>query len=206
MALKLFVDLPHFQCYTNGVKGVNILNERIKKVRKILDLTQQEFADRLSIKRNTVATYETGKSNPSDAAVVLICKTFNISEMWLRTGEGEMFVPSPNGVLDELAQKYGLSVRGKVIVEKFLDLKPDVQEAVASYIEEVAAAFSSAGTTAAPAFAPAPIPTIEEEARAEAERQTQLIYEQILSEKKAAAGMLSESSGPLAGGGTARQA
>ena len=185
---------------------MNILNERIKKVRKILDLTQQEFADRLSIKRNTVATYETGKSNPSDAAVVLICKTFNISEMWLRTGEGEMFVPSPNGVLDELAQKYGLSVRGKVIVEKFLDLKPDVQEAVAAYIEEVAAAFSSAGTTAAPAFAPAHIPTIEEEARAEAEQQARLIYQQILSEKKAAAGMLSESSGPPAGGGTAKQA
>ena len=186
--------------------GVNTLNERIKKLRKGLDLTQQEFANRLGTTRNNIAGYEVGRRSPSEAVISLICKTFNVSETWLRTGEGEMFVPSPNGVLDELAQKYGLSVRGKVIVEKFLDLKPDVQEAVASYIEEVAAAFSSAGTTAAPAFAPAPIPTIEEEARAEAERQTQLIYEQILSEKKAAAGMLSESSGPLAGGGTARQA
>ena len=59
---------------------------------------------------------------------------------------------------------------------------------------------------AAPAFAPAQFSTIEEEAHAEAEQQAQLIYQQILSEKKAAAGMLSESSGPLAGGGTARQA
>ena len=186
---------------------MNTLNERIKKVRKALDLTQQEFADKLSIKRNTVATYETGKSNPSDAAVILICKTFNVSETWLRTGEGEMFIPSPNGVLDELAQKYGLSTRGKVIVEKFLDLKPEVQEAVAAYIEEVAAAFSDAGTSApVPVFAPAHIPTIEEEARAEANQQAQLIYQQILSEKQAAAGILSESSGPLAGGGTAKRA
>ena len=77
------------------------LNERIKKVRKSLDLTQQEFADKLNIKRNTVATYETGKSNPSDAAVVLICKTFNVSETWLRTGEGEMFVERTKD--DELA-------------------------------------------------------------------------------------------------------
>ena len=186
--------------------GVNTLNERIKKLRKGLDLTQQEFANRLGTTRNNIAGYEVGRRSPSEAVISLICKTFNVSETWLRTGEGEMFVPSPNGVLDELAQKYGLSVRGKVIVEKFLDLKPDVQEAVASYIEEVAAAFSSAGTTAAPAFAPAHIPTIEEEARAEAEQQAQLIYQQILSEKRAAAGMLSESSGPLAGGGTARQA
>ena len=186
--------------------GVNTLNERIKKLRKGLDLTQQEFANRLGTTRNNIAGYEVGRRSPSEAVISLICKTFNVSETWLRTGEGEMFVPSPNGVLDELAQKYGLSVRGKVIVEKFLDLKPDVQEAVASYIEEVAAAFSSAGTTAAPAFAPAHIPTIEEEARAEAEQQAQLIYQQILSEKRAAAGMLSESSGPLAGGGTAKQA
>nr|WP_325222729.1 helix-turn-helix transcriptional regulator [uncultured Oscillibacter sp.] len=185
---------------------MNTLNERIKKLRKGLDLTQQEFANRLGTTRNNIAGYEVGRRSPSEAVISLICKTFNVSETWLRTGEGEMFVPSPNGVLDELAQKYGLSVRGKVIVEKFLDLKPDVQEAVASYIEEVAAAFSSAGTTAAPAFAPAHIPTIEEEARAEAEQQSRLIYQQILSEKKAAAGMLSESSGPPAGGGTAKQA
>lgn len=61
-------------------------------MRKSLDLTQQEFADRLNVKRNTVATYERGKSNPSDAAVNLICREFNVNEAWLRTGEGEMFV------------------------------------------------------------------------------------------------------------------
>ena len=125
----------------------------------------------------------------------------------MRTGEGEMFVPSPNGVLDELVQKYGLSTRGKVIVEKFLDLKPDIREAVAAYIEEVAAAFSDTETSApVPAFAPSHISAIEEAARAEAEQQAQLIYQQILSEKQTVAGMLSESSGPLAGGGPARQA
>lgn len=66
------------------------MKDRIKKLRKELDLTQQEFADKLGIKRNTVATYETGKSNPSDAAVLLICKTFNVNEEWLRIGTGEM--------------------------------------------------------------------------------------------------------------------
>lgn len=132
------------------------LNERLKKLRKALDLTQQEFADRIGVKRNTIATYEIGRNTPLDAVIASICREFNVSETWLRTGEGEMFLPSPNGVLDELVQKYGLSTRGKVIVEKFLDLNPDVQEAVAVYIEEVAAAFSDAGTSApVPVFAPA---------------------------------------------------
>lgn len=64
------------------------IGERIKKMRRSLDLTQQEFSDRLGIKRSTVATYEVGKSDPSDAAISLICRTFNVSESWLRDGEG----------------------------------------------------------------------------------------------------------------------
>lgn len=67
------------------------LAERIKKLRRELDLTQQEFADRIGVKRNTVATYEMGRSSPSDSALSLICREFNVSEAWLRTGEGEMF-------------------------------------------------------------------------------------------------------------------
>lgn len=68
------------------------MKDRIKKIRKELDLTQQGFADRIGIKRNTVASYETGKSNLSDGAVSLICREFNVNEEWLRTGKGEMFI------------------------------------------------------------------------------------------------------------------
>jgi len=42
--------------------------------------------------------------------------------------------------------------------------------------------------TAAPTFALAHTPTMEEEVRAEAEQHAQRIYEQILAEKKAQAG------------------
>ena len=68
------------------------MNERLRKLRKTLGLTQQEFADRLKVPRNTIGGYEVGKSNPSDAAVNNICNTFNVNEHWLRTGEGEMFI------------------------------------------------------------------------------------------------------------------
>lgn len=68
------------------------IGERIKKIRKSKDMTQEEFAKRLGIKRNTVATYEVGKSDPSDSAVVLMCTVFNVNESWLRTGEGEPYV------------------------------------------------------------------------------------------------------------------
>ena len=69
------------------------MNERLKKLRKALDLTQQEFADRIGSKRNTVAKYETEANTPSAAVVSLICREFNVNEDWLRNGVGEMFLP-----------------------------------------------------------------------------------------------------------------
>ena len=67
--------------------------ERIRDLRKAIGLTQQDFADRLGVKRNTVALYETGKSGISDGIIKSICREFGVNEEWLRTGEGEMFVP-----------------------------------------------------------------------------------------------------------------
>lgn len=63
-------------------------NERLKLVRKKLGLTQQEFANKLGIKRGTIANYEIGRNTPIDAVIALICREFNINEVWLRTGEG----------------------------------------------------------------------------------------------------------------------
>lgn len=71
------------------------MNERIKKLRKDLKLTQQEFADALNIKRGAVANYEIGRNAPIDAVISLICKTFNVNEEWLRSGEGDMFLELP---------------------------------------------------------------------------------------------------------------
>lgn len=72
--------------------GVFTMNERLKILRKSLKLTQQEFADRIGIKRNSLANYEIGRNTPIDAIVVSICREFNVNEDWLRTGNGEMFL------------------------------------------------------------------------------------------------------------------
>lgn len=77
------------------------MNRRIKEIRSALGLTQQEFADRLSLKRNTIATYEMGKASPSDRTINDICDKYNVNETWLRTGKGEMFNELPEE--DEVA-------------------------------------------------------------------------------------------------------
>lgn len=67
------------------------MKDRIKKIRKNAGLTQEKFAERLGIKRNTIATYETGRSEPMDNIIISICREFSVNEDWLRTGEGEIY-------------------------------------------------------------------------------------------------------------------
>ena len=81
------------------------MNERIKELRKALNLTQQKFADAIGVRQNTVAQYEMGRNPPTDTVITLICREFNVNETWLRTGEGEMFVQlSPS---EELSAFFG---------------------------------------------------------------------------------------------------
>lgn len=80
------------------------MEARLKAVRKATGLTQQEFADRLGIKRGAVANYEIGRNDPIDAVISLICREFGVNETWLRTSEGEMFAPiDPENQLMEWA-------------------------------------------------------------------------------------------------------
>lgn len=69
------------------------MKERIKQLRKTKKLTQIEFGERIGVKGNTITNYETGLRNPTDAVILSICREFNVDEKWLRTGEGEMFLP-----------------------------------------------------------------------------------------------------------------
>ena len=68
------------------------MHDRIKLLRQSLKMTQQEFADKLHIKRGAIANYEVGRNIPADSVIALICKEFDVSESWLRTGDGPMFV------------------------------------------------------------------------------------------------------------------
>ncbi len=106
------------------------MNKRIKQLRKALDLTQQEFANRIGVKRNTVATYEGGRNAPVDAVSSLICKEFGVNEEWLRHGTGDMFIEKTTFSLDDYANDNHLTSVEKEIVLGFMELAPDIRNAV----------------------------------------------------------------------------
>lgn len=116
------------------------MNERIKILRKKLNLTQQQFADKIKVKRNTVATYEMGRSIPSDSAIALICKTFHVNEEWIRSGNGEMFEEVPeedekaafvSSLLDAENDPFYKII--EEIMRTFDQLSPKSQEAIRDF-------------------------------------------------------------------------
>lgn len=119
------------------------MNERIRKLRRTLDLTQKQFGDRIGVKGNTIATYELGRNEPIDSVLALIVREFHVNEKWLRTGEGEMFAPAPTSALDALAEEQNLTHGEYILIEKLLSLKPEVRQGILDYIMEVAAAVNS---------------------------------------------------------------
>lgn len=88
------------------------MNERIKYLRKdMLGLTQEKFAEKIGLKRNTIAMYESGDKIPSDRTIKDICREFEIDEDWLRTGEGEMKIKrTRNQEIQALANSVMLDV------------------------------------------------------------------------------------------------
>jgi len=112
------------------------LDKRIKELRKALSLTQQGFADSLGTARNNIAGYETGRRLPSDAVISLICKTFNVSETWLRTGTGEMFSSKAADGLEEYARQHGATDLEIDILKAYFDLPADVRGKMLQYFKD----------------------------------------------------------------------
>lgn len=69
--------------------------ERVKEIRKYLNLTMEKFGERLGVGKTAISKLENNERNLTDQMAISICREFNVSETWLRTGEGEMLKPKP---------------------------------------------------------------------------------------------------------------
>lgn len=99
------------------------MNDRIKDVRKAMNMTQTEFGEKIGLTAAGISKIEAGDRDPSEAVVKLICATYNVDYRWLTTGQGEMFLPMDT---DALVDKYlaGESELTKAIMKAFAKL-PD---------------------------------------------------------------------------------
>lgn len=68
------------------------ISSRISTVIKSSGLTKTAFSKKIGLSQPFVSQLASGDASPSDRTIVDICREFGVSEHWIRTGEGEMFV------------------------------------------------------------------------------------------------------------------
>lgn len=112
--------------------------ERVKEIRKALDLTLEKFGEKLGVKRNTMSAIETGRNSMTDQMAKSICREFNVNYDYLMEGEGDMFSDLPQTVLDELCRQYDCDDLDRRLIEEYLKLDAAEKQAIKKYIRNIA--------------------------------------------------------------------
>lgn len=117
------------------------MHNRIKLLRKELNLTQEKFGEKLGMKKNSISQIENGVNALTEQLLVSICREFNVNESWLRTGEGEMFseVPAEDECFKAVTQisKSNDKLAMQAIIE-YWKLDDVSKEALKNYIYKIA--------------------------------------------------------------------
>lgn len=113
------------------------IGDRIKLLRKGLDLTQALFAQKIGLKATAIGLYESGDRTVTERSIVTICQTFSVNEEWLRTGKGKMFKQDENTVVSQLSREYGLDDLDRRIIENYLQLDPEKRSVIKNYVRSI---------------------------------------------------------------------
>lgn len=148
------------------------INDRIKEVRKVKGLTMERFGEVIGLTKATVSRIESNSINATEQTIKSICREFNVSEVWLRTGKGPMLDDAADSILDRLAAEYHLDDRKRAILTAFLKLSAADQDVILRYVQSVSAELSAQQP---------PADTLDIDAEVEAYRQ------ELLAQKKAEA-------------------
>ena len=111
--------------------------ERIKEIRKVLDLTLDKFGEKLGVTKQTVSRIENGVNNVTDQMARSVCREYNVNYDYLMYGEGEMFDDLPQTIVDELCVQYDLNDFDKALVEMYVSLPAASRERIKEYMKQL---------------------------------------------------------------------
>lgn len=105
--------------------------ERIREVRKALNLTLEKFGSKLGVTKQTVSRIENGINNLTEQMTKAICREFHVDYIWLTTGEGDMFLDADDDFMEQIDQIMASETDARKNLFKFmLTLSEDDVEAM----------------------------------------------------------------------------
>jgi len=82
------------------------VNQRLTLARKTLNLTQRDFAEKISVATGYISSMEIGNRKVNPRVMKLVSVIFNVNIKWLETGEGEMFYTDTEKEIEEIIGLY----------------------------------------------------------------------------------------------------
>ena len=123
-------------------------NNRIKTLRKHLNLNQAEFGQKIGLKNGAISWMEKEGNTITKQNIKIICDTFNVSENWLLNGEGEMFRPADEPeILDRLQQELKLTSQEMEIIRTFVELSPEQRRMGIEFVQNFTSKLSDVAST-----------------------------------------------------------
>lgn len=116
---------------------MELIGDRILQLRKELSLTQEEFGNKIGIKKSSMSSIEKNKSNPSEQTIKFICKEFNVNYDWLVDGKGEIFIDTDRATIELLADDYKLRPVEVSLIEEFVKLDEEERDVLLNYLQNV---------------------------------------------------------------------
>lgn len=120
------------------------INQRIKMLRKEMGLNQKDFGARIGLGQAGLSRLEQDGNVVIDQNIRLICDTFNISENWLRNGEGPKEAANiKKDLLDEVRDTYKLNSTEEQIMRIYLQLDEHSRDIISGYVKKLATAITT---------------------------------------------------------------
>jgi len=113
------------------------MNERIVILRKELGLSMEKFGKEIGITRSAINKIEKGANNLTEQTALSICRTFHVNYFWLMEGKGDIFIETPEDVIEEIAEEYNLDDLDKKIIEKYLKLTSKQRKVIKEYFKSI---------------------------------------------------------------------
>lgn len=118
---------------------MDAINERFVELRKACKKNQAEFAKALGLSRSGVGDIEAGRRNVTEKHLIMLSNwdEYNVNIDWLRTGNGEMFLPTETDALEMIRREYGLTDPQFKFVSNFLRLPENEKEIIFNFLSSV---------------------------------------------------------------------
>lgn len=108
------------------------MSDRLCELISELGISQMQFGRRLGLSRASVSKWIKGNNDPSESTIRQICQEYGVSYIWLKRGDGDMFVEKGSS---EINTYYNLDDDDMKLINYYSSLSQESKKMVKAIVQ-----------------------------------------------------------------------